>query len=659
MKILRVAAGVLNQTPLDWEGNVTRIQRAIAEARQAGVGLLCLPELCIPGYGCEDAFSSLHVAETSLTLLAELAKHSKGMAICVGTPVRYERSLYNGAALLVDGTLVGIVCKKNLAGSGVYYEPRWFSPWPAATKAVLETEHGDVPIGDLVFDVGGVRLGFEICEDAWVAGRGATGLTEAGVDFVLNPSASHFAFGKFEVRQRICSEGSRIFGATYIYSNLMGNESGRLIFDGGAIIASQGETVALGPRFSFAPVNVTCAEIDLEETRSQGRPTTPGTQSGIVSVDFDWQFADSYHCRPEVAAFEKSPQLKKEEFARAIALGLFDYMRKSYSRGFVISLSGGADSSATAVLAWLGLELAHQELDREAFREALSYLPKEWVDDINELRKGLICTAYQATKNSSTKTTSAAKALADSLGATHYYFDVQSLVDGYTERTEEALQRELTWSEDDLALQNIQARARGPMVWMLANIRRGLLLATSNRSEAAVGYATMDGDTCGGVSPIAGIDKAFLLEWLNWMEEEGLQTSKGMLKAAGLMLSNQLTPTAELRPEAQSQTDEKDLMPYPILEAIEEEAVRDRHPPVDVWKRVVLRFPEVSQKQMARWVVRFFTLFSRNQWKRERYAPSFHVDDESLDPKSWFRFPILSGGFKRELEELRNEADLT
>jgi NAD+ synthase (glutamine-hydrolysing) len=185
---------------------------------------------------------------------------------------------------------------------------------------------------------------------------------------------------------------------------------------------------------------------------------------------------------------------------------------------------------------------------------------------------------------------------------------------------------------------------------MLANVRGALLLATSNRSEAAVGYTTMDGDTCGGLSPIAGIDKAFLRRWLRWMQTTG---PAGLAPIPVLELVNNQQPTAELRPASEGQTDEGDLMPYDLLDAVERAAIRDKLMPLEVFRRVRPQFKQYSAAQLVAWVERFFRLWCRNQWKRERYAPSFHLDDENLDPKTWCRFPILSGGFERELAELR------
>ena len=203
-------------------------------------------------------------------------------------------------------------------------------------------------------------------------------------------------------------------------------------------------------------------------------------------------------------------------------------------------------------------------------------------------------------------------------------------------------------------MQNIQARARAPGVWMIANLQDGLLLATSDRSEAAVGYATMDGDTAGGLSPIAGIDKPFLRRFLRWLEEHG---PEGLEPIPALAAVTAQDPTPELRPHDAAQTAEGDLMPYEVLDAIEQLAIGDKRSPVEAYRLLQPRFIAHPPEELAGWIERFYRLFARNQWKRERYAPSFHVDDLNLDPKTWFRFPILSGGFERELRALRAEVE--
>jgi NAD+ synthase (glutamine-hydrolysing) len=679
MHLIRVGGTALNQTPLDWDGNRDRIVAAIVAARQRGVAILCLPELCISGYGCEDAFQSPGVQRMAWRVLEEIEPHTTDMVVAVGLPVRFENGVYDAAAVLADGRLAGIVCKQHLAGEGIHYEPRWFRPWPKGRRTQLAVDGRSVPIGDLRFNCGGIRIGFEICEDAWAADRPGAGLAARGVDLILNPSASHFAFGKDEIRRRFVLEGSRAFGATYVYANLLGNEAGRAIYDGGVIIATGGRIAAAGRRFSFTDQVCTTAVVDVDATRlAQTRLALEPALSDRQG-DGDSECVSTLFTPPAIAlqrepaagdardAWETGSHGKEEEFARAVALGLFDYQRKSRSRGFVVSASGGADSSAVACLVALAVRFAAREMPVAAAAARLGLATSSAdgaADDavagdaeagIRRLIHAVLVCVYQSTAHSGSVTRNAAKGLAESLGAEFHEFDVESIVQAYRSLVAAAVGRPLDWQTDDIALQNIQARARAPGVWMLANIRGALLVSTSNRSEAAVGYATMDGDTSGGLAPIAGIDKAYLRQWLTWLEHSG---PEGIGSFPVLSSVTVQAPTAELRPPADHQTDEADLMPYDVLDAAERCAVRDKQTPLETWQRLQVDFPGHAARQLALWTERFFTLWSRNQWKRERYAPSFHLDDENLDPKTWCRFPILSGGFARELSELRSAANL-
>jgi NAD+ synthase (glutamine-hydrolysing) len=130
MRLIKVSAAVLNQTPLDWEGNKARILAAIEAARGAGVGVLCLPELCITGYGCEDAFISPGLQATAREVLAEIVPATRGMIVSLGLPLLYHHGLFNTACLVVNGRIAGFTAKRFLAGDGLHYEPRWFKPWP-------------------------------------------------------------------------------------------------------------------------------------------------------------------------------------------------------------------------------------------------------------------------------------------------------------------------------------------------------------------------------------------------------------------------------------------------------------------------------------------------------------------------------------------------
>ncbi len=665
MKLIKVAGAVLNQTPLAWESNKKNIIDAIKDARSQKASILCLPELCITGYGCEDAFYSSGVHQTALQILHEILPHTSQMIVCVGLPLLFQNRIFNTACLMVDEEIIGFVAKRFLAGNGIHYEPRWFTPWPEDEKVMIPItdSHGkkkNYPLGDIYYNVGGIKIGFEICEDAWVANRPGRKLYQRGVDLLLNPSASHFAFSKLDIRKRFVQEGSRAFGTAYVYANLLGNEAGRAIYDGGTLIASSGTLVAVGERLTFDDYCVTAAVIDITEARmAQAQASTifnvPDMQDYCIELDFDFP-----EIKPEKSQildnpWEKSTFLQEEEFTRVQALGLFDYMRKSYSNGFVISLSGGADSSAITCCCYIMIKLGIESIGLERFKQKLGYI--KGIQDcqtVDEIANKLITTAYQPTENSSIVTQTAAIEVAKAVNAEFYEFNINSIFKEYTYLISKAIGRELSWQTDDVPLQNIQARVRAPSIWMIANIKNALLLSTSNRSEAAVGYATMDGDTSGGLSPIAGIDKMFLRQWLRWLEKQGydLKGSTEHFTIPALKYVNEQQPTAELRPLENKQTDEDDLMPYDLLDAIEEAAIRDKKMPIECYILMQLKFPQYSKAQLKIWISKFFKLWCRNQWKRERYAPSFHLDDKNLDPKTWCRFPILSGGFERELKEL-------
>jgi NAD+ synthase (glutamine-hydrolysing) len=609
-KKLKIAGATVNQTPIDWVNNTANIIEAIRAAKAQEVKLLCFPEMCITGYGAEDLFLSDWVSEKAREQLSEIKRICDDIVVCVGLPWRMDGITYNGVCVIENKKILGVTLKQNLARDGVHYEPRWFDAWPAGKVVQVQSDGELFPVGDVIYQTLGITFGFEICEDAWRKNRPGYRLHERKVDLILNPSASHFALGKSTSReQQVVVEGSQKFNCAYVFVNLLGNEAGRMIYDGDIIIGQQGKLIAINKRLSFKNFNLLSAIIDFEK---------PTDTPVIKSLD---------------------QKEKNEEFGRAASLALFDYLRKSKAKGFVLSLSGGADSSLCAVLVAEMVRRASEELGWDEFCKAMNLNPLSSREAaVNKL---LTC-AYQGTVNSSQITLDAATQLAESIGASFHQWKIDEEVKSYSSKIEKVLGRSLNWDQDDIALQNIQARARSPIIWLLANIKQSILLTTSNRSEGDVGYATMDGDTSGSLAPIAGIDKPFIIQWLTWAEQE--------LGYHGLKGVNTLQPTAELRPLERTQTDEKDLMPYHVLLAIEKLGIRDRKNPVEVYKS--LENDYTDKQALKNYIKKFFRLWAANQWKRERIAPSFHFDDLNVDPRSWCRFPILSGSFSGELAEL-------
>jgi NAD+ synthase (glutamine-hydrolysing) len=612
MAALKIAGATLNQTPLDWQGNLERIQEAIQLAKSSQVELLCLPELSLTGYGAEDLFLSPWFCEKALAQLERILPSCQGITVAVGLPLRIEDKVYNVMAVVENTQVTGLVAKQFLAIDGVHYEFRWFTPWPAQEQRTLTLFGKEVLLGDLTFQHKDLHYGFEICEDAWRGDlRPGHRLSKRKVDLIFNPSASHFAMGKTSLRQQLVIESSRQFSCFYCYVNLLGNEAGKMIYDGEILFAKDGTLLSRNTLLSFKDVQILSFQVE------------PIPQSIAPILSKEW------------------------EFTQATGLALFDYLRKSKSKGFVLSLSGGADSSTLAILVAEMVRRGIQELGIAAFASKLSLpAPQPGAELEKDMVQQLLTTAYQSTKNSSKETLLSAKALAESIGATFYTWSIDEEVQSYTQKIEKATGQPLTWEEDDITLQNIQARTRSPIIWMLANKKNALLLATSNRSEGDVGYATMDGDTSGSISPIAGVDKDFIRHWLRWAENH--------LDRPGLRLVNALTPTAELRPSEQVQTDENDLMPYDLLVKIERLALQDRQSPVAIFLQLRGKVSH-TEGELKGFIKKFFQLWSRNQWKRERFAPSFHLDEFNIDPKTWCRFPILSGGFKEELEQLEKQ----
>jgi len=637
-----VGSGVVNQIPLDWEGNFARVLKVIQEAQQSRVSILCLPELCLTGYGCEDQFYSSFTEDKAWASLEKLIPHTTDITVFVGLPIRYSGKLYNVAACISNKKLVACIPKQHLANDGVHYEARWFSPWPNALRSHIVKNGFKIPLGDYRIEVGkGILIGVEICQDAWEGeNRTAISLGQRGVSLICNPTASHFSFGKSQIRKKLVLEGAEIIHGVYVFANLLGNESGRVIFDGDAYVAQNGRILAESNRFSFADSNLIYCAVDLEPISIQADDII---SSHTAISESQLPFIDN-----PCDSWEDSKYIKEEEFARVISLGLFDYLRKSKSFGYVVSLSGGADSSSISSLCFMAIQLAEKELGFQGLKQKLAYIPwMNTVEDRSDLMSKLLTTIYQGTVNSSQGTRQSAKELAEFIGSTHFEIDIDKLVNGYRSLIEGAIDRTLSWETDDITLQNVQARVRSPSSWMFANINNALLLATSNRSEASVGYSTMDGDSSGSISPIAGIDKTFLRRWLVWAEMYG---PTEMIKMTGLHRVNSLEPSAELRPLGSHQVDEEDLMPYPILNNLERLAFYERKSPAECQEMIIHMYQSKFPKEkLIEFIHRFYQLWARNQWKRERYAPGFHVDDYSLDPKSWLRFPILSAGLEKDL----------
>jgi NAD+ synthase (glutamine-hydrolysing) len=260
MKKIKIGGATLNQIPLDWANNTTNIKQAIQAARKEGVKILCLPELCLTGYGCEDLFLSHWVADKAWDQLQLIKEDCADMIVSIGLPVRVNGYTYNGACV-VDNK------KQYLAKDGVHYEPRWFEEWKPGEVTLIQLGSEQVQVGDVMYETEEIKFGFEICEDAWRKDkRPGYSLCKRGVDLIMNPSASHFAMGKSELREKeIVIDGSEKFKCAYLFVNHLGNEAGRMIYDGDIIIGQRGKLLAVNRRLSFKNFNLLACDVDFND----------------------------------------------------------------------------------------------------------------------------------------------------------------------------------------------------------------------------------------------------------------------------------------------------------------------------------------------------------------------------------------------------------
>ena len=614
MKI-NLASSNLNQTPLSWDKNLRNIKNSIKLSIKKNVDILCLPELSITGYGCQDLFFNKWFIEKSDNLLVEISKICKSITVIVGLPIFYKNKLYNACCIIKNTEILGFFLKSNIPNDGVHYEKRWFSSWEFGKIEKIKFNNIEYPIGSIQLEYNNdITLGFEICRDSWDNERPANYIKTKKNLIIFNPIASHYAFNKFEFRKDLVIKSSKKFNCTYLSVNLLGNESGKIIFEGDSILAQKGKLLDVSKRFSFEDFSINFNTINLE-----------GNNKNYNEIS-----TNIY-----------------EEFIDIFSLSILDYLSKSKLKGYGLSLSGGLDSSCIAILIYEMVKRFIAKKGSDQLIKRLNLKEVKLTKDENKNHKLIInkilYTAYQKSKNSSKETQKSAKLLSNFIGSKHYEWEINEEVESIIKKISSSTKKKYSWDNNNIALQNIQARVRSPFIWFIANTNNLLLLSTSNRSESSVGYSTMDGDSSGSISPIAGIDKIFIKKLLNYLiKKYNYYPLKNVLN---------LKPSAELKPLHENQIDENDLMPYEILNQIEKLAIKERISPAEIFLYLQKEM-KIEKKLSKTYVKKFYKKFSMNQWKRERTAPSFHFDEFSVDSSLWLRFPILSNNFEEELKNL-------
>jgi NAD+ synthase (glutamine-hydrolysing) len=561
---VRLALAQINPVVGDLEGNRRLILDRVAEAKDRGAELIVLPELAVTGYPPEDLLLRPGFIRAAERSVEELAREARGATVLVGAP-HFERDLYNACYVLSGGEIRAVYRKRFLPNYGVFDEDRYFAPG----RDLILLEHGKTLVG------------LTVCEDMWQPGPPATDLALAGAELLVNISASPFYVGRPHEREEMFVTRARDNSSFIAFCNTVGGQD-ELIFDGhSCVIDDEGTVLARAPGFeeTLLVVDIEPQEVIGRRLRDVRRRALAREREEIPAVEIIHVGSPGPSRNGNKATADVVPFVEElEQMRRALELGLHDYVVKNGFQDIVVGVSGGIDSAVTAALA----------------AEALG-------------RERVHCVSMPS-RYSSEGTRGDARRLADSLGCTFMEIPIDDIVQGF----DAALANAFAGRDPDLAEENIQARARGVLLMALSNKFGWLVVATGNKSELSVGYATLYGDMAGGFALLKDVYKTDvfrLARYLNERAERELVPHSIIERA----------PSAELR---DNQLDEDSLPPYPKLDAVLEQYVEhDR------------TLEELSEDGFDRDVVeRAVSMIDRAEYKRRQAPPGV-----KLRPKAFGR----------------------
>ena len=513
---MRLALAQIDPVVGDLEGNRDLILARVGEARAADADLVLLPELAVTGYPPEDLLLRPGFVGAARASLELIAAETRDLVALVGVPL-FDGDLYNACAICADGGVRGIYRKRFLPNYGVFDEDRYF----AAGRDLV------------IVEAAGARIGVTICEDMWQPGPPATELALAGAELLVNVSASPFHVGREREREAMFRQRALDNVCFVAFCNTVGGQD-ELIFDGHSLVLDdEGEVLARAPGFEecLLVVDVDPSAVVARRLRDVRRralarelPELPEVTTIEVALP---ERGDRAPLEPPLVPFAE----ELEQMRRALVLGLRDYVAKNGFAEVVVGVSGGIDSAVTAALAVeaLGAERVH-------------------------------CVSMPS-RYSSEGTQGDARCLAENLGCDFQELPIEPVVEAFGA----VLAKPFAGREPDLTEENLQARIRGTLLMALSNKFGWLLVATGNKSELSVGYATLYGDMAGGFALLKDVFKTDVFRLAQHLNERG-----------GRELVPQSTidraPSAELRAD---QLDEDSLPPYSELDRVLEAYVED------------------------------------------------------------------------------------
>jgi NAD+ synthase (glutamine-hydrolysing) len=501
----------INTTVGDFDGNVKKILAAVDTARTQKADIVTLPELAICGYPPEDLLFKPQFIEANLHSIQKIVEASAGITVVAGF-VDSDGDIYNAAALISDGKLIGTYHKMFLPNYGVFDENRYF-------RAGSECP---------VYVINGIGIGVNICEDIWYEAGPATAQAYAGAEVIINISASPYHRGKGESREKMIATRATDTVAIFAYNNLVGGQD-ELVFDGHSFISDEsGNITARGKQFEE---DFVIADLDIEAVfRARLHDPRWRKESPILGKT-GWR--ETKTIVSQKISSDPRPPLKPRhvtvldpvaEVYQALVLGTRDYIHKNGFEKVVIGLSGGVDSAIVATI-------------------AVDALGKENVVGIS-----------MPSRYSSTGSVTDTKALVKNLGIKLQTISIEKPFQAYLDTLTESF----AGTKPDSAEENLQARVRGNLLMALSNKFGWLVLTTGNKSEMATGYTTLYGDMAGGFAVIKDVPKTLVYKLTKY---RNAQAGYDLIPAPII----DKPPSAELRPD---QKDSDSLPPYEILDAI-------------------------------------------------------------------------------------------
>jgi NAD+ synthase (glutamine-hydrolysing) len=558
---MRIALAQINTVVGDLDGNRERIVGRLHEAREADADLVLFPELAVTGYPPEDLLFRPEFLRQARRSLDQIAAEATDIAALVGFPW-LERDLFNACAVCADGEVKAIYPKRFLPNYGVFDEVRYFQPGRDL----------------LLLRIGEALIGPTVCEDIWQPGPPATDLALAGAHVIANISASPFHVGKGLEREEMLITRARDNTCWVVLVNAVGGQD-ELIFDGhSVVIDEEGDVVARAPSFEEALLVV-----DIDASTAVARRLVDARRRALAREREvpDPPVVDLGEERKQespVGALIAEPRGALEQMRLALELGLRDYVEKNGFDEIVVGVSGGIDSALTLALA------------------------------VEALGSARLHAVSMPSRFSSPETRADAKTLAENLGTSFLELPIDPIFEGF----QQTLAAVFQGREPDITEENLQARIRGTLLMALSNKFGWLVVATGNKSELSVGYATLYGDMAGGFALLKDVFKTDvfrLSQHLNERAERELIPESIIERA----------PSAELR---ENQLDQDSLPPYPELDRVLEAYVEEDRSQEEL--RTNGFDPDVVDRAIA--------LIDRAEYKRRQAPPGV-----KLRPKAFGR----------------------